>query len=197
MRIMFRRAIGSLTFFALKDKVATALASLDEIASWDDPRYAVSTQSSVALAMPSNTIDYVFTDPPYVDTMPFGALNFIWDGWLSPDWGWMANEAIGDNWGKAMLGVFREMHRVLKPSGFCSVCYHDTSEGTWADLLDIMAEAGFKAVIGRDVISIETTQRAYQQTVADKVVKRDLVINFQRVEPSSIRSLWARPVDQK
>ncbi len=169
--------------FALKDKVATAVASLDEIASWDDPRYAVSTQSSVALTMPSNTIDYVFTDPPYADTMPFGALNFIWDGWLSPEWGWMANEAIGDNWGKVMLGVFREMHRVLKPSGFCSVCYHDTSEGTWADLLDIMAEAGFKAVIGKDVLSIETTQRAYQQTVADKVVKRDLVVNFQRVEP--------------
>lgn len=80
-----------------------------------------------------------------------------------------------------MEAVFTEVHRVLKPGGYCSVCYHDTSEGTWADLLDVMAASGFRPVIGKDVLFIETNQKAYQQTVADKVVKRDHVINFVRV----------------
>src|SRR5262245_9108263 len=50
------------------------------------------------------------------------------------------------------------------------------------DLLDLMAEAGFQVVIGKDVLYIETTQKAYQQTVGDKVVQRDHVVIFQKLE---------------
>jgi DNA modification methylase len=171
--------------FAFQDKIKTIIKATQEMFSWGQYNYCVSTQSAVELNMPSNSIDYVFTDPPYADTMPFGALNFIWDGWLSPDWNWMEKEAISENWGPVLLKTFKEVNRVLKPNAFCSVCYHDTSEGTWEELLDIMAEAGFKSVIGRDVLYIETTQRAYQQTVSSKVVKRDHVVNFQKASPAS------------
>jgi len=85
-----------------------------------------------------------------------------------------------------LLQIFKEMYRVAKPGSYCSVCYHDTSEGTWQDLIDIMAEAGFQEVIGKDVLFIETTQQAYQQTVSDKVVKRDHVVNFRKPKPGEV-----------
>jgi ParB-like chromosome segregation protein Spo0J len=170
-----RRELNPL--LAWSDKIATIASSLDEISSWQGYYAIVSTQSSDRMDIPSNSIDYVFTDPPYADTMPFGDLNFIWDSWL----GAVANhdaEAIGTSWKGRMTAVFKEVYRVLKPGAFCSVCYHDTSEGTWADLLDVMAEAGLCAVFGKDVLYIETTAKSYQQTVADKVIKRDHVVNF-------------------
>jgi hypothetical protein len=177
--------------FALREKLNAILASLQEISEWGAQSFIVSNQSAVRLDAPSNSVDYVFTDPPYADTMPFGDLNFLWDGWIFPESLCRAEEAIGESWYPVMLGVFKEVHRVLKPGACCSVCYHDTSEGTWGDLLDLMAEAGFKSIIGKDVLYIETTQRAYQQTVADKVVKRDHVANF--VKP--VRTMVALDLD--
>lgn len=164
--------------FAFREKLDAIGSSLQEISEWGSQAFVVSNQSSALLDVPSNSVDYVFTDPPYADTMPFGDLNFLWDGWLFPESLVRTGEAIGESWYPVMLSVFKEVYRVLKPGACCSVCYHDTSEGTWGDLLDLMAEAGFKAIIGKDVLYIETTQRAYQQTVADKVVKRDHVVNF-------------------
>ena len=32
---------------------------------------------------------------------------------------------------------------MLKPGRWLSLCYHDTSEGTWELVQDIMAEVGF------------------------------------------------------
>ena len=40
------------------------------------------------LDVPSNSIDYIFTDPPYADAVQYGELNFVWESWLggTPDW---------------------------------------------------------------------------------------------------------------
>jgi phage FluMu protein Com len=183
--------------FALKEKLGAVVSTLYEISEWGPHSFVVSNQSAARLDIPSNSIDYVFTDPPYADTMPFGDLNFLWDGWLYPESLCRTGEAIGDSWYSVMLSVFREVYRVLKPGACCSVCYHDTSEGTWGDLLDLMAEAGFRAIIGKDVLYIETTQRAYQQTVADKVVKRDHVVNFVKSSRTLVAlNLATLPTDQ-
>jgi hypothetical protein len=147
--------------FALKEKLGAVVSTLHEISEWGPHSFVVSNQSAARLDIPSNSIDYVFTDPPYSDTMPFGDLNFLWDGWLYPESLCRTGEAIGDSWYSVMLSVFREVYRVLKPGACCSVCYHDTSEGTWGDLLDLMAEAGFKAIIGKDVLYHRTDSQNF------------------------------------
>jgi len=71
-----------------------------------------------------------------------------------------------------------ECFRVLKPGRWLSLCYHDTSEGTWALIQDIMAEVGFVTDRTESALFIETLSKSYNQYTADKVNKRDLVINF-------------------
>ena len=44
--------------------------------------------------MPSNSIDYIFTDPPYADKVQYGELNFIWEAWLGLDTHWHDEEII-------------------------------------------------------------------------------------------------------
>ena len=38
-----------------------------------------------ATCHPCIQIDYIFTDPPYADTVQYGELNFVWEAWLGFD----------------------------------------------------------------------------------------------------------------
>src|SRR5262249_53881541 len=112
----------------------------------------ISTQTAAQLhAILSNSIDYIFTDPPYGENVQYGELNFVWEAWLDLDTHWHEEEIVVNNirgitetiWADRMRAAFRECYRVLKPGRWLSLCYHDTSEGTWALVQDIMAEIGF------------------------------------------------------
>jgi DNA modification methylase len=139
----------------------------------------------------SNSIDYIFTDPPYAEKVQYGELNFIWEAWLGFDTRWhgeeiIVNEIRGktvDHWREMMSRAMAECYRVLKPGRWLSLCYHDTSEGTWEMVQDIMAEVGFVPDASDRALFIDTGQKSYNQQRADKVNKRDLVINFRKPKP--------------
>ena len=61
-------------------KVQTQLmAAYEELAHVDLHYACISTQSSTDLtAIPSNSVDYIFTDPPYAEKVQYGELNFVW-----------------------------------------------------------------------------------------------------------------------
>jgi DNA modification methylase len=158
-------------------------------------KLCISTQSSTRLDnINSNTIDLIFTDPPYSEKTQYGELNFVWEAWLNFDTKWQDEEIIINiirgkteaDWAEMMSKVMKECYRVLKPGRWISLCYHDTSEGTWALIQDIMAEAGFISDTSDTAVFIDTGQKSYNQFVADKVNKRDLVINFRKPRPGEV-----------
>ncbi|MFZ2399751.1 MAG: DNA methyltransferase [Smithella sp.] len=165
----------------------------------------VSTQSACVIGQISScSIDYIFTDPPYADTVQYGELNFIWEAWLGFDLEWHSDEIIvndyrgktENDWASMMLMAMAECYRVLKPGRWCSLCYHDTSEGTWALLQDIMAEVGFIADKTDGVLFIDKQQKSYNQYTADKVNKRDLVINFRKPKLGEVTATVAITGDE-
>jgi len=153
-----------------------------------NPRLMISTTDARALDLPANSVDYIFTDPPYAEKVQYGELNFVWEAWLGFDTTWHDEEIIvnsvrgktEDDWYAMMLQTMRECHRVLKPGRAISLCYHDTSEGTWALVQDLMAEAGFLIEHTDSALYIDTKTKTTNQYFADKVNKRDLVINFRK-----------------
>jgi hypothetical protein len=119
----------------------------------------------------------------------YGELNFVWEAWLGFDTHWHDGEIIVNetrgmtdaDWARLMRQAMSECYRVLKPGRWLSLCYHDTSEGTWGLVQDMMAEVGFIAESGSgDALYIDAGQKSYNQLTADKVTKRDLVINFRK-----------------
>lgn len=86
-------------------------------------------------------------------------------------------------WAAMLRLAFQECYRVLKPGRWLSLCYHDTSEGTWGLVQDIMAEIGFAPETVGETLYIDTGQKSINQVTADKVTKRDLVINFRKPRP--------------
>ena len=85
-----------------------------------------------------------------------------------------------------MKCAMSESFRVLKPGRWVSLCYHDTSEGTWQLIQDIMTETGFIPEQSEDTLFIDAGQKSYNQLVAEKVTKRDLVISFRKPLPEEL-----------
>ena len=158
-------------------------------------RPIISTQSSVMLPIPSNSVDYVFTDPSYADKVQYGELNYVWEAWLGLDVSWHSEEIVvndyrgmsEERWADRMKAVFSECFRVLKPGRWLSLCYHDTSEGTWGVVQDLMAEVGFVSELSEHAVYIDTHAKTTNQYFADKVTRRDLVVNFRKPRPGEWR----------
>jgi 16S rRNA G966 N2-methylase RsmD len=155
----------------------------------------ISTQSATDIAsVLSNTVDYVFTDPPYAGNVQYGELNFVWEAWMDFETCWhdreiIVNETRGRtdaDWARMMRQAMTECYRVLKPGRWLSLCYHDTSEGTWQFVQDLMTEVGFIPEQSDAALYIDTGQKSFNQLMAEKVTKRDLVINFRKPRPGEL-----------
>lgn len=154
-----------------------------------DGQLLISTQSATELdSIPSCSIDYIFTDPPYGDRVQFSELNYIWECWMQADTDWYQDEIIvnshqgkdTDTWGSMMKQALSEMYRVLKPGRYLTITYHDSSEGTWTMLQDAAKEVGFVIQSGEDVCAIDMVQKTFVQRTARNINQRDLVMVFRK-----------------
>ncbi len=179
------------------DKLKEIIVALNKIGLKKMPGLMISTNSAVNIShILTSSIDYIFTDPPYAGKYQYGELNFIWESWLGLDTHWHNDEIIVndvrgkslEDWTEMMRQAMQECYRVLKPGRWLSLCYHDTSEGTWSLIQDIMSEVGFIVDKSESVLFIDTGQKSYNQLTADKVTKRDLVINFRKPKPGELAS---------
>lgn len=172
------------------------ISARDEIThSLKSNNILISTQSATDLhQIPSDSVDYIFTDPPYSGNVQYGELNFVWEAWMSFNITWHGQEIIvnqtrnrtEDDWANQMILALSECYRVLKPGRWLSLCYHDASEGTWQLVQDLMAQVGWISENLETALYIDTGGRTYNQYTADKVTKRDLVINFRKPRPGEL-----------
>jgi len=160
----------------------------------------ISTQSATDLSqISSNSIDYVFTDPPYGDKIDFWELNLLWEAWLGFNREWDTEEVIinkhldkgQDEWFSLMKGAFAEIYRVLKPGRWLSLCYHDTSEGTWEDVKDIASEVGFIPDEADSAVTIGTAESRIHIAKREGIIKRDIVVNFRKPKLGETKSIIA------
>lgn len=145
----------------------------------------VSTENTTEAQIKSESIDYIFTDPPYVDKIQYGELNFIWESWLGYNIGWrnreiIVNPILGktlDEWNMDIRKALMVFFNGLKPGHWLSLCYHDTDPSTWSRLQDTLLDCGFEV---HSVTVLDPMQKSKNQLVAEKVVKSDLVLNCRK-----------------
>ena len=137
--------------------------------------------------IPPNSVDYIFTDPPYGGTYHYGALNFLWEVWRGSDLGWRTNEiTISEDgaltyadWRDRMRSSMKECFDVLKPGRWISLCFHGEVD-LWESITDIMAEVGFISSRAEQTVFIDTDQKSYNQTTGETSKKRDLVLSYRK-----------------
>ena len=165
---------------------------------WEEAKYlyllkTVQTSSDI----PSNTIDYVFTDPPYSGRIQYGELNFLQEAILGMPTDWLRHEVIVNKtrgfsestWQMKLESVMRELFRVVKPGHWISVCFHDSNPATWELLQDTMANVGFVPGAATEASSMETGWQTLKMHTSKEITKRDLVVNYYKpsVEERGIR----------
>jgi 16S rRNA G966 N2-methylase RsmD len=111
-------------------------------------------QSALDLAnIPSNSADYVFTDPPYGDSVPYLELDYMWASWLGfkPDFEQeiiISDSPIRDRkskelYSKMLTQAFKEVFRILKPNKYMTVTFHNTDIEVYNLLIQSVVLAGF------------------------------------------------------
>lgn len=143
-------------------------------------RVGISTGTTASLAVPTDSIDYIFTDPPFGENIYYADLNYMVESWHSV-WTNSGPEAIVDkpknkslqDYNTLTEQCFREYYRVLKPGRWMTVVFHNSHNTVWNVLQDAMLAAGF---IVADVRELDKQQGSYRQ-VTSPTVKQDLVIS--------------------
>lgn len=141
---------------------------------------AISTATTARLDFLDNSIDYIFTDPPFGENIYYADLNFLVEAWhrvftnATP-------EAIIDRFKKKglpeyqhlMQRCFAEYYRVLKPGRWMTVVFHNSRNAVWNAIQEALLAAGF---VVADVRTMDKQQGSYRQ-VTSSAVKQDLVIS--------------------
>jgi predicted RNA-binding Zn-ribbon protein involved in translation (DUF1610 family) len=141
---------------------------------------AITTGACAAIPLASQSVDYVFTDPPFGENIFYADLNFLVEAWhrVRTD---SAPEAIIDEpknkglneYQDLMRRCFEEYFRVLKPGRWMTVVFSNSSNRVWRAIQEAMGVAGF---VVADVRTLDRQQGSYRQ-VTSSAVKQDLVIS--------------------
>ena len=140
----------------------------------------VSTGDCGETTLPNDSIDYVFTDPPFGENIYYADLNYLVESWhrvLTAS----RPEAIIDrakgktiaDYQRLMQRCFAEYFRVLKPGRWMTVVFHNSRNAVWNAIQEAMLTAGF---VVADVRTLDKRQGSYRQ-VTSTAVKQDLVIS--------------------
>lgn len=141
----------------------------------------ISVSSSTSISnLRSNSIDYVFTDPPFGSNIMYSELNSIWESWIKV----ITNnkeEAIINNvqhktlfeYQTLMNQSFKEYYRVLKPGKWLTIEFSNTSAAVWNSIQNALQGVGFVVV---NVAALDKKQGSFKAVTTTTAVKQDLVI---------------------
>jgi DNA modification methylase len=144
-----------------------------------------STASQIASAelnlLEPNTIDYIFTDPPFGANIDYSELNFLWESWLKVITN-NSSEAIESktqgktlfDYQEIMSACFREYFRILKPNHWMTVEFSNTGAAVWNSIQTAIQRAGF---IIANVSALDKKQSSFKAVRTPTAVKQDLVIS--------------------
>lgn len=150
-----------------------------------------STQSSINLSnIPSNSIDYIFIDPPFGSNLMYSELNYIWESWLKVFTNNKTeaiinkyNDKDSETYKELLINCFSEFHRILKPNRWITIEFHNSKAEIWNIIRESITKGGF--VIAQVAI-LDKKQGTFKQINSPGSVKNDLIISAYK--PNSLFS---------
>jgi len=171
----------------LKSK-ARDLYKAEAIKKWVNRTSMTTTQSATNYEnLNNNSVDYIFTDPPFGSNIFYSELNFLSEEWLAVFEN-IKKEAIENNGHSKSLNdyiglmseSFRTYFKVLKPGKWMTVEFSNTSAVIWNGIQTAIQNSGF---IIANVAGLDRKQGTFKTVTTATAVKQDLVISCYK--PSS------------
>lgn len=184
-------------FDLFERKVEAAIRSdrhiRERMASTGEPemervRYEIGSADSIDL--PDESVDYVFTDPPFGSNIFYSDMNLFQEVWLGSRTD-HAKEAVVDRSGngskrrtveryeRLIAGSLKEGRRVLRSGGWLSIVFSNSSGEMWSLLQHAVAKAGFELSA---VTLLNKGQRSVKGLASgfENVVTMDVVLSMQK-----------------
>lgn len=164
------------------DVLRRKIQNISSISVASTRKVFTSTQSTSDLRnLPSDSIDYVFTDPPFGESLQYSELNFFVESWLKvktvPDCDCVLNYVHQKDinfYAEMMHQVFSEYARILKPGRWITIEFHNSQNAVWNAIQQSVESAG---LIVADVRILDKQQRSFNAVNRSGAVDQDLVIS--------------------
>jgi 16S rRNA G966 N2-methylase RsmD len=143
-------------------------------------------------AIPSETVDYVFADPPFGQNIYYADCSLLWEGWLD-DFTDEAKEIVVnerrqggvfkklEDYRNLMEQVFGELFRVLKPNRFATIEFNNSDGAVFEAIKRALLAAGFHI---DNMLLLDKTGKTYKQMKAvvdgEDVVDKDVLFNLHK-----------------
>ena len=144
-----------------------------------------------------NSVDYVFTDPPFGSNIFYADCNLIWEAWLGrvtdPALEAVVNRSLSladggktlDDYSELMASSMGEIARVLKPGGWATVVFHNTDGAVWRALSGAASAAGFEFHEASSLDRKQQSHKGYKgRGGTENVAHFDIVMNLRK--PSEV-----------
>jgi DNA modification methylase len=147
----------------------------------------INIASCTSINVDNDSVDYVFTDPPFGANIMYSELNLLWESWLRIKTN-IKKEAIENRtqqkdhsvYQDLMTDSFREYYRVLKPGKWMTVEFSNTGAAVWNAIQAAIQKAGFTIA---NIAALDKKQGSFNAVTNATSVKQDLVISCYK--PSS------------
>jgi SAM-dependent methyltransferase len=142
---------------------------------------------SCQLSLPDESVDYIITDPPYGDSIPYLEFSQIWNEWIGRKPLYEKEVVISnsperckgmENYGSGLSKVFSEMGRVLKPGKWATVFFQNRNLSVW----NLLRLAARKAGLVLKSVSLQypAVVSGKSQLAREGSLTGDLVLQFQK-----------------
>ncbi|MEI7993263.1 MAG: DNA methyltransferase [Methylococcaceae bacterium] len=145
-------------------------------------RTVASTQSVTDVRnILDSSIDYIFTDPPFGESLQYSELNLFVEAWLKVETtntldcvlNYVHKKDLAF-YSETMALAFREYHRILKPSRWITIEFHNSQNSVWSSIQQAIESSG---MIVADVRVLNKQQRSFNAVNRAGAVDQDLVIS--------------------
>lgn len=166
--------------FHILDRAIKDIANCIETLEKTPGPALVSTAAAQKSGLPENSIDYIFTDPPFGENIYYSDLNYLWESWIKIITE-RAPEAIVSRtdekdtaaYAALMRASFLDYHRVLKPGRWITVEFHNSKNAIWHAIQEALLQVGF---VVADVRTLDKKLGTFKQIVSSTTPKQDLII---------------------
>lgn len=151
--------------------------------------------------LPNDSIDLVFTDPPFGANINYSEMNILWESWLGTFTDTSSEAIINKFQGKGikeyqelMSQSLVECRRVLRPGGWLLLMFMNSSKDIWIALRSSIEASGLSIV---KIDMFDKQHGTFKQFVSDNAAGFDLVIHCRKPDDFNNRDFSNRSMDHK
>jgi len=149
-----------------------------------------------------NSIDYIYTDPPYGDILSYSELNLVWESWL---------DCLSDNENEMIVSkevglteqryfnlfkdFINESSRVLKKGKVLTLVFHHPNIYYWEEIQNIFVGSYFEPIITNSPVRLVSENKTSSQHSTSKKTQSFLVFSFVNTKKNNFSVLENIPLD--